>query len=161
MESVGARSVGSNLSFHGTHAGGINASSVGTSDDSFTVHVPTSTSWYNVTDHCQPSYPRTLAARRKSVTLSSSSMVLTTSPTCSGSSATLMATARARSRGSGCSGGICGSRTSAASVINQSSISPVRRNCRPLHAATSPTSGSQREPGNDDDAACCLQNPTS
>ena len=44
MESVGAKSVGSNLSFHGTQAGGTKASSVGTSDDSFTVHVPTSAS---------------------------------------------------------------------------------------------------------------------
>ena len=44
MESVGDRSVGSRRSFHGIHLGGINASSAGIREDSFTVHESNSSS---------------------------------------------------------------------------------------------------------------------
>ncbi len=81
MESVTARSVGSRRSFHGIHCGGRRARSVGTKDDSLTVQRSNSMSWYKVTDHCQPSYPRIWVSKRKSVTLSPKSMDSTKSPT--------------------------------------------------------------------------------
>ncbi len=55
IESVTAKSPGSRRSFQGIHFGGRRALSVGTRDDSLTVQWSSSTSWYNVTDHCQPS----------------------------------------------------------------------------------------------------------
>lgn len=55
MESVTVRSDGSSRSFHGTHGGGSNAWSEGISVDSSTVQWSSSSSWYSVTDHCQPS----------------------------------------------------------------------------------------------------------
>ena len=59
-----------------------------------------STSWYSVTDHCQPSYPFMSASKRKSVTPSSWASLVTNSPTSSGSCAVSIASALAKAMGS-------------------------------------------------------------